>query len=1110
MQDVVARAGEAMSSSNLPLATLCLLLVAVYVALSVLGLRYFRYLRQKNSTQKPAEPRWTLAIADETGGKLFKMDIDARAVDAKHNGRAPSLRSAIEHLVHSGVYLKYRDARVLVPTLLQPVGNFEVRRAGTRIVLEPSPGSATWTLAPLKLSRLPGEPAELEIDMESMRHQIERILQLILVEHRFLSEARQQILSLSIVVVDLEPGEQVHRDTFAMSSSRMCKLLCCNTVASSNDNRMFTSKAYTKGAVIQNFGPALPQEVTHLTTLAGSFMLFLTWAAFYPGLVFDRTAADCTMSTSSGFCTAERMMADVHTIQYMTKNVVHYEEAKAQAEITAAYAAEMQIHVNNYTCAEEVVNDTALALSDIAGFTDVVAIRAAGLTYNWTHPVPFPDWCGNLRQEWLRAQRRQSCPDERCQTVTVENQCRHFDGGLGLGVGATRYCFNEIAAPHWPITHTVCVQYEGSCDGTFHDALDQQQADLTDYLEDKARRYSPFTQSEYAAFGEQVKDSVTEMATRFAQDLKFRVDIASDLFIFYCILGLWFPTPFIVNRSPLTTGVKRNIFGLDKRTFVLAVIFVTFFLDIIRELQDGVNLTLYFYNIAANPCFLDGEFLAARAAAIGQVCTQLRNYSNQVEMSNASVASMYVDIEAYGPASLPNGCGCDYPGNRTAIDTFVRDNQTGLRPFVGDLEFCSNATAQREVLNPPHAGVNWWTVWFESGVVAELVLKVTLVNLAHSIVGYTDPLAIFGGRYEVHQGSKPLPEAAQDEVAVLLSYKHARDICIWGFVATVSIINLLWSGIIATTTSADTVEAATGTDGTGVATISSSAGGCIDTGSADYATKVGAWFFFLACVAAGAAVGGNHFLNKLQRQVELEQRENDLEERRNARADATPLSKFKSAVRTQQAIRTFASPGVTRMASHSTAPTQQRIDRQPPPQLPQQREQPGSVSSSETIANFAQGHPGEDKHHGGVSDFDMDEVRNPVMPRPHDVLNGADGTSAMRQPPALSELTASHRAGGVTPPRVSGAAQRTARLRDTVGAAQTLSVPRRLAPRASELVRGSGASAAATAESALSQALPPRAGRRQAPRPGDVTTQRVLPSRRAPPPQLPTRVPTGP
>ena len=36
------------------------------------------------------------------------------------------------------------------------------------------------------------------------------------------------------------------------------------------------------------------------------------------------------------------------------------------------------------------------------------------------------------------------------------------------------------------------------------------------------------------------------------------------------------------------------------------------------ELRDGIDLTLYFYNIAANPCFLvkDDEFLYLKRAIV--------------------------------------------------------------------------------------------------------------------------------------------------------------------------------------------------------------------------------------------------------------------------------------------------------------------------------------------------------------------------------------------------------------------------------------------------------------------------------------------------------------
>lgn len=121
----------------------------------------------------------------------------------------------------------------------------------------------------------------------------------------------------------------------------------------------FTSVSYTKGLVIQNQGPPLPPEVTYLSTFAGSILLAVTWAAFYPGLVFDRTAADCTMGTSSGFCTADRVMADVAVIKTMTEDAVNFNAARVQAEETKAAAVDIAYHVNNYTCTESILNETS-------------------------------------------------------------------------------------------------------------------------------------------------------------------------------------------------------------------------------------------------------------------------------------------------------------------------------------------------------------------------------------------------------------------------------------------------------------------------------------------------------------------------------------------------------------------------------------------------------------------------------------------------------------------------------------------------------------------------------------------------------------------------------
>ena len=79
------------------------------------------------------------------------------------------------------------------------------------------------------------------------------------------------------------------------------------------------------------------------------------------------------------------------------------------------------------------------------------------------------------------------------------------------------------------------------------------------------------------------------------------------------------------------------------------------------------------------------------------------------------------DIAAFGPAPLPDGCGCEYPGDRAAVDAYVLDNVTGLRAFVGNLSFCHSPDEQQRLLNPPETSVSWWTVWFKSGMVARLV-----------------------------------------------------------------------------------------------------------------------------------------------------------------------------------------------------------------------------------------------------------------------------------------------------------------------------------------------------------------------------------------------------
>ena len=73
------------------------------------------------------------------------------------------------------------------------------------------------------------------------------------------------------------------------------------------------------------------------------------------------------------------------------------------------------------------------------------------------------------------------------------------------------------------------------------------------------------------------------------------------------------------------------------------------------------------------------------------------------------MTNLYADIVAFGPTPMPDGCGCEYPGDRTAIDQYMNNNITGMRMFVGNLEYCSDPDEQQKLLNPPRPEVSWWT-----------------------------------------------------------------------------------------------------------------------------------------------------------------------------------------------------------------------------------------------------------------------------------------------------------------------------------------------------------------------------------------------------------------
>jgi hypothetical protein len=207
------------------------------------------------------------------------------------------------------------------------------------------------------------------------------------------------------------------------------------------------------------------------------------------------------------------------------------------------------------------------------------------------------------------------------------------------------------------------------------------------------------------------------------------------------------------------------------------------------------KLKLYFQALSIEPCYIDSEFLRRRVAAVRSVCRDLQDTNIDYLRSRHALDNTYFEVRAWdeGLATF-DGCSCEYPGHRTTLD---EDMQTiDSDSFAGNLTWCLDPDAQTALLEPTvDSDVRWYEVWLRGGIAAQLVLEVSLVNLAYALIGYCDPLANCGGCYELPRFSAPLQKHMQDDIAKLLRVRYASECFVWGTVALLALVNLGYAGM---------------------------------------------------------------------------------------------------------------------------------------------------------------------------------------------------------------------------------------------------------------------------------------------------------------------------
>lgn len=98
----------------------------------------------------------------------------------------------------------------------------------------------------------------------------------------------------------------------------------------------------------------------------------------------------------------------------------------------------------------------------------------------------------------------------------------------------------------------------------------------------------------------------------------------------------------------------------------------------------------------------------------------------------------------------------------------------------------------------PASSLRGAEIWYTSGFLAQLLIKIVLCNLLLALLLCVDPLCAHGGVYETDGASGlPATPAALGEVQAMLRLRHCQSALLWSSLSAVALGNLVYASALA-------------------------------------------------------------------------------------------------------------------------------------------------------------------------------------------------------------------------------------------------------------------------------------------------------------------------
>jgi hypothetical protein len=283
---------------------------------------------------------------------------------------------------------------------------------------------------------------------------------------------------------------------------------------------------------------------------------------------------------------------------------------------------------------------------------------------------------------------------------------------------------------------------------------------------------------------ERAKDAISRVLAQ--------VDIASNLYIGYTIMGLIFTQPLVIFKRSKRARLSGLTLGLNKVTFTVLVIVLMTLYDAVSSILRMTDVQALMSNFHQDPCWVDPEFGRSRADFIVRTCDNVASLHASSNNQIHKLDDMYSNVKLFGLCEA-NGKRSEHP-HLSQMDhmRLAYKLENNRNPATCNVTLMNQSTdTPSAVLNEEQSSSALKSL-FLSGILAQILLKIVATNVMVHATARIEPLGFYDGRVEV-MGDFDLSKEEEDAVRRFASDQHILPLILSVFLLVSEICLLVFA-----------------------------------------------------------------------------------------------------------------------------------------------------------------------------------------------------------------------------------------------------------------------------------------------------------------------------